>query len=32
MILSFIILKEKPAMNTIAGAILITIGTALLII
>ncbi|MBG9543165.1 multidrug DMT transporter permease [Cytobacillus firmus] len=31
MILSFIILKEKPAMNTIAGAILITIGTALLI-
>lgn len=32
MILSFIILKEKPTLNTIAGAILITIGTALLII
>ncbi|MGA5688254.1 EamA family transporter [Cytobacillus pseudoceanisediminis] len=32
MILSFIILKEKPTMNTVAGAILITIGTALLII
>lgn len=32
MILSFIILKEKPTKNTIAGAILITIGTAMLII
>lgn len=32
MILSFIILKEKPSMITIVGAILITIGTALLII
>ncbi len=32
MVLSFIILKEKPTKNTIAGAILITIGTALLII
>lgn len=32
MILSFIILKEKPTKFTIAGAILITIGTALLII
>jgi bacterial/archaeal transporter family protein len=32
MILSFIILKEKPTKSTIAGAILITIGTALLII
>ncbi|MBT2686703.1 EamA family transporter [Bacillus sp. ISL-47] len=32
MILSFIILKEKPTKNTIAGAILVTIGTALLVI
>ncbi|RSD27866.1 EamA family transporter [Mesobacillus subterraneus] len=32
MILSFIILKEKPTKSTISGAILITIGTALLII
>jgi bacterial/archaeal transporter family protein len=32
MVLSFIILKEKPTKSTIAGAILITIGTALLII
>jgi bacterial/archaeal transporter family protein len=32
MILSFTILKEKPTKSTIAGAILITIGTALLII
>jgi bacterial/archaeal transporter family protein len=32
MILSFIILKEKPTKFTIAGAIIITIGTALLII
>jgi bacterial/archaeal transporter family protein len=32
MILSFIILKEKPTKFTIAGAILITFGTALLII
>ncbi|CAM3667155.1 EamA family transporter [Aeromicrobium ponti] len=32
MILSFIILKEKPTKNTIAGAILITIGTGLLVI
>lgn len=32
MVLSFIILKEKPTKFTIAGAILITIGTALLII
>ncbi len=32
MILSFIILKEKPTKSTVAGAILITIGTALLII
>ena len=32
MILSFIILKEKPTKNTISGAILITIGTALLIV
>jgi bacterial/archaeal transporter family protein len=31
MILSFIILKEKPTKSTIAGASLITIGTALLI-
>jgi bacterial/archaeal transporter family protein len=32
MILSFIILKEKPTKSTVTGAILITIGTALLII
>ncbi|WP_174729256.1 EamA family transporter [Mesobacillus harenae] len=32
MILSFIILKEKATKNTIAGAILITIGTGLLIL
>jgi bacterial/archaeal transporter family protein len=32
MILSFIILKEKPTKSTVAGAILITFGTALLII
>jgi bacterial/archaeal transporter family protein len=32
MVLSFVILKEKPTKFTIAGAILITIGTALLII
>lgn len=32
MVLSFIILKEKPTKFTIAGAILITIGTGLLII
>lgn len=32
MVLSFIILKEKPTKFTVAGAILITIGTALLII
>ena len=32
MILSFIILKEKPTKSTISGAILITIGTALLIL
>jgi bacterial/archaeal transporter family protein len=32
MVLSFIILKEKPSKNTIAGAVLITIGTALLIL
>jgi transporter family protein len=32
MILSFIILKEKPTKSTVAGAILITIGTALLIL
>jgi bacterial/archaeal transporter family protein len=32
MILSFIILKEKPTKSTIAGAILITIGTGLLIL
>ncbi|MBT2640374.1 MULTISPECIES: GRP family sugar transporter [unclassified Bacillus (in: firmicutes)] len=32
MILSFIILKEKPTKSTIAGAVLITIGTALLIL
>jgi bacterial/archaeal transporter family protein len=31
MVLSFIILKEKPTKSTITGAILITIGTALLI-
>ncbi|MEH7443656.1 GRP family sugar transporter [Bacillus sp. JJ1122] len=32
MILSFVILKEKPTKYTIAGAVLITIGTGLLII
>ena len=32
MILSFIILKEKPTRNTIVGAIVITIGTVLLIL
>ncbi|WP_079510181.1 EamA family transporter [Mesobacillus jeotgali] len=32
MILSFIILKERPTRSTVAGAILITIGTALLIL
>ncbi|MFD1738052.1 EamA family transporter [Bacillus salitolerans] len=32
MILSFIILKEKPTKHTIVGAIFITIGTACLII
>ncbi|MEK3991758.1 EamA family transporter [Robertmurraya sp. FSL R5-0851] len=32
MVLSFFILKEKPTKNTIVGAVLITIGTALLII
>jgi bacterial/archaeal transporter family protein len=32
MILSFIILKEKPTKSTVAGAILITIGTGLLIL
>jgi bacterial/archaeal transporter family protein len=32
MILSFIILKEKPTKSTVAGAILITIGTAFLIL
>lgn len=32
MVLSFFILKEKPTKNTIAGAVLITIGTALLIL
>ncbi|MEW8987110.1 MAG: EamA family transporter, partial [Bacillus sp. (in: firmicutes)] len=32
MVLSFIILKEKPSKNTIAGAVLISIGTALLIL
>ncbi|MEH7887267.1 EamA family transporter [Bacillus sp. JJ1609] len=32
MVLSFIILKEKPTKFTIAGAILITIGTGMLII
>lgn len=32
MVLSFIILKEKPSSNTVAGAVLITIGTALLIL
>lgn len=31
MILSFIILKEKPTRSTVAGAVLITIGTGLLI-
>lgn len=32
MILSFIILKEKPTRSTVAGAVLITIGTGLLIL
>ncbi|WP_226677660.1 EamA family transporter [Mesobacillus jeotgali] len=32
MILSFIILKEKPTKSTVAGALLITIGTGLLIL
>ena len=32
MVLSFIILKERPTKSTVAGAILITIGTALLIL
>ncbi|WP_226647068.1 EamA family transporter [Mesobacillus subterraneus] len=32
MILSFIILKEKPTKSTVAGAVLITIGTGLLIL
>jgi len=32
MVLSFVILKEKPTKFTIAGAVLITIGTGLLII
>lgn len=32
MVLSFFILKEKPTKNTIAGAVLITIGTVLLIL
>jgi bacterial/archaeal transporter family protein len=32
MILSFIILKEKPTKSTVTGAVLITIGTALLIL
>jgi bacterial/archaeal transporter family protein len=32
MVLSFIILKEKPTKSTVAGAILITVGTALLIL
>lgn len=31
-ILSFIILKEKPTKSTVAGAVLITIGTGLLIL
>lgn len=32
MILSFFILKEKPTKSTVAGAILITVGTGLLIL
>ncbi|WP_226085573.1 EamA family transporter [Mesobacillus sp. S13] len=32
MVLSFIILKEKPTKSTVAGAVLITIGTGLLIL
>ncbi len=32
MILSFTILKEKPTRSTVAGAVLITIGTGLLIL
>lgn len=32
MVLSFIILKEKPTRNTIIGGIVITIGTVLLIV
>ncbi|MBT2680821.1 EamA family transporter [Bacillus sp. ISL-35] len=32
MILSFIILKEKPTRSTVTGAVLITIGTGLLIL
>jgi transporter family protein len=32
MVLSFIILKEKPSRNTVVGAVMITIGTALLIL
>lgn len=32
MILSFIILKEKPTRSTVSGAVLITIGTGLLIL
>ncbi|MFD0050968.1 EamA family transporter [Actinomycetes bacterium NPDC127524] len=32
MLLSFLILKEKPTKSTITGAILITIGTVLLIV
>ncbi|MBT2686323.1 GRP family sugar transporter [Bacillus sp. ISL-37] len=32
MILSFIILKDKPTKSTVTGAVLITIGTALLIL
>lgn len=32
MILSFIILKEKPTKSTVTGAVLITIGTGLLIL
>jgi bacterial/archaeal transporter family protein len=31
-VLSFLLLKEKPTRYKIAGAILITIGTALLIV
>ncbi len=32
MVLSFIILKERPTRSTIAGGVLITIGTALLVL